>query len=113
MIVATSKPEVFATKILEHFDLACHFSLICGTPMDAPKGYGKTEVIRNALRRARVVDLTSAVMIGDRHHDIDGAREVGIASIGVLWGYGSRAELSTAGATSLVNNLAELERLLG
>lgn len=58
----------------------------------------KTEVISYALSSCHITDLSTAVMIGDREHDIIGAKEVGISSIGVLYGYGSYEELSTAGA---------------
>lgn len=113
LLVATSKPEVFATRILEHFGLDAYFQVICGAPMNPPKGYGKADVIREALTRADVTDLTTAVMVGDRHHDIDGARAVGLTSVGVLYGYGDREELEKAGADAIVSDVSSLkERLL-
>lgn len=112
LLVATSKPQVFAEKILTHFGLHKYFTVICGAPMNAPRGYGKADVIREALSAARVTDLTAAVMVGDRHHDIDGAKAVGIASVGVLYGYGDREEHQKAGADDIVSDVAALKHLL-
>ncbi len=112
LIVATSKPEEYAVKILEHFDLAHHFDLICGAPMQAPKGHGKADVIRDALKRVEITDLETAVMVGDRLHDIEGAHAVGMKAIGVLYGYGDRAEHEKCGADAIASDLSELERLL-
>ena len=68
LLVATSKPEVFALRIMEHFGLARYFDHICGAPMDNQEGAKKAAVIRDALRRAGVEDLSTAVMVGDRRH---------------------------------------------
>ena len=78
LLVATSKPEVFAVRILEHFGLAAYFDCICGAPMTASeKNSGrKADVIRDALQRGNVSG--SAVMVGDRRHDVHGAHEVGL-----------------------------------
>lgn len=97
LIVATSKPELFANRILEHFDLTKYFDFTAGSNMDNTR-CKKAEVISYALSSCHITDLSTAVMIGDREHDIIGAKEVGISSIGVLYGYGSYEELSTAGA---------------
>ena len=69
-------------------------------------------MIRDALDRAGVADLDTAVMVGDRHHDIDGAKAVGINSIGVLYGYGDRVEHEAAGADAIVESVAELHKVL-
>lgn len=95
--LATSKPEVFARRILEHFDLAKYFTVITGCELDGHR-VKKAEVIEYALEQGKVTDFTKAVMIGDREHDIFGAKQVGIDSIGVLFGYGSEEELKKAGA---------------
>lgn len=112
LLVATSKPQIFAERILHHFGLARYFTHICGVALQAPRGYSKADVIRDALDRAGVTDLDSAVMVGDRHHDIDGAKAVGMDSIGVLYGYGDRAEHEAAGADAIVADVAELKTVL-
>ena len=92
LIVATSKPESFARKILEHFALERYFDLICGSHPEDRASADKASVVRTALTRA---DVTGhAVMVGDRRHDIYGAHANGLEAIGVLYGYGSRKELS-------------------
>ncbi len=112
LLVATSKPQVFAEKILSHFGLDKYFTVICGVALQAPRGYSKADMIREALSAAHVTDLSTAVMVGDRHHDIDGAKAVGIASIGVLYGYGDREEHEKAGADVIVKSVAELQEVL-
>ena len=85
----------------------------CGSPSSLYLAvYGGAEVIRYALERLGIPSGLSAVMVGDRKYDIVGARGVGIASIGVLYGYGTRAELSEAGAPFLAADIAELGSLL-
>ena len=112
LLVATSKPQVFAERILHHFNLAHYFAHICGVALQAPRGYSKADVIREALAKAVVTDLSAAVMVGDRHHDIDGAKAVGISSVGVLYGYGDREEHEAAGADAIAESVAELRTAL-
>ena len=112
LLVATSKPQIFAERILVHFGLDKYFTHICGVALQAPRGYSKADVIRDALDRAGVSDLTTAVMVGDRHHDIDGAKVVGISSVGVLYGYGDREEHEAAGADAIAESVAELKAML-
>ena len=102
LLVATSKPQV----------LAHYFTHICGVALQAPRGYSKADVIREALSLAGVTDLSAAVMVGDRHHDIDGAKAVGISSVGVLYGYGDREEHEAAGADAIAESVAELRTAL-
>ena len=111
LLVATSKPEVFAKRILEHFDLAKYFTVICGAPLHPPKGYGKADVIREALDRAGISG-ENAIMVGDRKHDVLGAHAVGIPAIGVLYGYGDRAEHEACGADFIIPSVAELTAFL-
>ena len=111
LMIATSKPEVFAVKILEHFGLARYFDHICGISMDDPK-QTKADVIRMALARENLTDLSRVIMVGDRMHDILGAHEVGMKAIGVLYGYGDRAEHEANHADYIVENIAELQKLL-
>ena len=112
LVVATSKPEPFAVRILEHFGMAPYFAHICGAPMKDEKHAKKATVVANALRRAGVADKSAAVMVGDRRHDAAGAHENGLAAIGVLYGYGDWAELTAAGAEYIAGDLAELRALL-
>ncbi len=98
IVMATSKPEVFAEKIAKKFGIAKYFKCIVGSNLDESRAK-KSEVIAYALEKSGAVDKNKAVMIGDREYDIMGARENGIDSIGVLFGYGSEKELKTAGAS--------------
>lgn len=100
MATATSKPEYSATRILEHFELADHFTFIGAAALDGSRD-SKSLVIDHTLR-ATGFDPISTLMVGDRRHDVEGAREHGIETIGVLWGYGDHAELSEAGAKVIV-----------
>lgn len=72
----------------------------------------KVQVVNYTLKNLGVADLSKAVLVGDRHHDIDGAKEAGIASIGVLVGYGSRSELENAGADYICETLADVEKIV-
>jgi len=111
LMIATSKPEPFAKQILEHFKLDHYFSFIGGATLDGTRST-KTDVIKYVLESNQITDLSSVIMVGDRKHDIIGARNNGIASIGVLYGYGNKAELENAGADYIVADINELTRLL-
>jgi phosphoglycolate phosphatase len=111
LIVATSKSEVFAKQILEHFDIAKYFTYIAGSNLDGTR-VKKGEVIKYALESCNIVDLSKAIMIGDREHDIIGAKQVGINSIGVLFGYGDRNELEKAGADFIVDTVEDIGKIL-
>lgn len=110
--LATSKPEEFAVKILNHFDLAQYFDLICGAPMDAPRGHGKVDVIEDALKRLDITDRSGVLMVGDRLHDVEGAHKAGIPCVGVLFGYGDRAEHEACGADFIAEDMNELREIL-
>lgn len=112
LILATSKPTVFARTILEHFDLMKYFDVVCGSELDGTR-VKKGDVILYALEQAGVVDKSQAVMIGDREHDIIGAKQNGLASIGVLYGYGCVEEFQEYGADAIVATVAELREKLG
>lgn len=112
VVLATSKAEFFAEKVLEHFDLKQYFSFIAGSKFDGTR-IKKDEVISYALEECGI-DARLAVMIGDREHDVDGAIKNSLDSIGVLYGYGDMNELQSAGAMYLANNAEELaEQLVG
>ncbi len=110
--VATSKPTIYSEKILEHFRLDNYFKVIVGSNLDGSR-VAKNEIIEAALEALRVKQLDKVVMVGDRKHDIMGANKNNIDSIGVLFGYGSKAEFQEAGATYIVNTVEELGALLG
>lgn len=111
LILATSKPEVFAKRILEHFGLDRYFADICGATLDDTRRK-KGDVIAYALMKNGITDKEQVVMIGDRYHDILGAKENGISSLGVLYGYGNREELVNAGADAIAKDLKELKEIL-
>jgi phosphoglycolate phosphatase len=106
LAVATSKAEVFASSILDHFALTEYFTTVVGSELDGRRT-AKSEIITEALAR---LDRPTAgtVMIGDRSHDVRGAVAVGVGSIGVLWGYGDDIELTAAGADALAATPAAL-----
>jgi len=109
--LATSKPTVFANKILEHFKIIDYFVFVAGSEPDGTRSR-KSEVILHALDNIRPKKNMSAVIIGDREHDIIGAKEAGIYSIGVTYGYGLREELELAGADFIVDSIASLPELI-
>lgn len=109
-VLATSKPEEFAVRILEHFDLAKYFDVVAGASMDEKRNK-KGDVIKYAMEKG-AFRSENAVMIGDREHDIFGARENGLDSIGVLYGYGSRQELENAGADYIAETVQDILRYL-
>ena len=111
LVLATSKPEVFAKRILEHFHLDPYFTFAAGSNLDGTR-VKKDEVIAYALKSCNITDRSGAVMVGDREHDIIGAKKTGIHSIGVLYGYGSREELETAGADDIAETVEDIGRLI-
>lgn len=111
VILATSKPEIFARRILDYFELSSYFSFVAGSGLDGSL-HTKTDVINYILQSNKIADLSSVVMIGDRKHDIIGAKNVGIDSIGVLYGFGNYDELTQAGASHIVKDIAALRNLL-
>lgn len=113
LVVATSKPEEYSIKIIEHFGLDKYFDYVCGSLMDESRSK-KEEVIAYALERCGLSESDKArvLMIGDRFHDIEGAKKNGLKSCGVLFGYGSRSELEEAGADYIVKDINELLEVL-
>lgn len=106
-VVATSKPDGFTVKILEHFDLLKYFDFVAAATMDEKRTH-KEEVIAYGIKELEISDLKSVLMIGDRDQDINGAQKNGIDSLGVTYGYGSREELEGAGATMIVDSPMEI-----
>ena len=96
LFVATSKPHVFAERIIDHFGLRGHFERVFGSELDGTR-VEKTHLLEHALKVA-AVRPSRTIMIGDRSHDMIGAKNNGMKAIGVLYGYGTEAELTEAGA---------------
>ena len=111
VILATSKPEVFAVKILEHFGISDYFYFTSGATLDKTRNE-KDQVIAYALKSTGITNLSEAVMVGDRFHDIKGAKANGIRSVGVLYGFGSRKELENSGADFIAKDTKQLCRIL-
>jgi phosphoglycolate phosphatase len=109
IFVATSKPKVYADEIFRHFGKSSYFEFIYGSELSGVNSK-KGDLIRFAMKE-RSLDSNETVMIGDRKHDVMGARENGIPGIGVTWGYGSAQELKDAGAERIAGDWAELESL--
>jgi len=111
LVVATSKPTIFAEQILKYFKIEHHFDMIVGSNLDGTRS-SKTEIIRYILDQYKDYHPSDFVMIGDKMHDIIGAINNGIASIGVTYGYGSYEELSLSKADYIVESVIDLKVLL-
>ena len=111
LYVATSKPETTAGIVMKYFGFTDYFAYVAGADLEGTR-VRKADVIRYLLEKEGIVDPGEAVMIGDRKHDVLGAKEVGMDSIGVLYGYGSREELEEAGAGCIAASVEELEEYL-
>ena len=97
LAVATSKPEVFALRILDYFDLAKYFEVVTGAELSGERN-AKAEVIDECLKRLGNPNKETVLMIGDRKHDVEGAKLCGVACAGVKFGYAEENELENAGA---------------
>lgn len=113
ILMATSKPEIYAKRIAEHFGFDRYFDFIGGACMDGTRT-DKYEVIRYVLDRCSISEeeRKRAVMIGDRSHDVIGAKKAGLNSIGVLYGYGSKEELEQAGAETTAASPSDITGIL-
>lgn len=108
LYVATSKPEPQAIEILTHFDLNKYFDCICGASLDQSR-VDKEDVLRYLLNDT---PGDTPVMVGDTHYDVEGAKALGIPTIGVSWGYGSVEAMEAAGAQVIANSVKELLNIL-
>ena len=109
-VLATSKPHVYASAILRHFCLDRYFSFVSGPELDGTRNE-KSEVIAYAVEQLKLPDTKCILMIGDRCHDVLGAKEHGIDCAGVLWGFGTEAELRDAGARYICDTVDALKEL--
>lgn len=112
LVLATSKPEIYARRILDRFDLTRYFTYVAGSLLDESRSQ-KHEVIAYALETVGITDPTTCLMIGDRAYDVRGAAVFDMDALGVLWGHGSEEELRSAGAKATVASPGELLSLLG
>lgn len=111
VILATSKPEVFAKDILAHFGIEQYFDFAAGASWDLSRNK-KADVIAYALESCGITEKDKCLMVGDRKHDINGAQENQIDSLGVLFGYGSLEELQTAGATYIAQTVEDIIKFI-
>ena len=109
--IASSKPTVFVERILHLFEIDRFFDVVSGATLDGTIGT-KSQVVEQALHMLYAADRSTAVLVGDRMHDAEGARENGIPCIGVTFGFGGAQELRDAGASYIVHSMDELRALL-
>lgn len=110
LFVATSKPTIYSERIIEHFGLGQYFDQIYGSELSGERA-DKRHLLRHIVERENL-DVRAATMVGDRLHDVNGAKACGIHCVGVLWGFGSREELELAGADDLAHDVDGLTRVL-
>lgn len=106
LFVATSKPTVYSERILKHFHLREYFERVYGSELSGERA-DKAELIRYILDAERL-SASQTLMVGDRSHDVLGARACGVGTYGVLWGFGTRDELQAAGAEAIVETTSDL-----
>ncbi|MBW6464038.1 MAG: HAD family hydrolase [Firmicutes bacterium] len=111
LFVATSKPTLFAKKILDYYEVGRYFELIIGSNLDGTR-VDKTEVIQAVFEKAEIPDKNLAVMVGDREHDLIGAQKHNLDSIAVSYGYGTLEELKAANPTAIAHSVEELSSKL-
>lgn len=111
LYIATSKPQEYSLRILEHFDILKYFDFVSGSNMDGSMS-AKSDLIDRIIPRISSDELIETIMIGDRRYDIEGAKHHGIDSAAVLYGYGERFELEEVQPTYLIESTVELKNLL-
>ena len=112
LALATSKPEVFAAKILDYFGLSKYFDFVGGAQLEHTGRNEKSDIIAYVLEKLGVTDKSAVLMVGDRYHDIEGARANGIRSLAVLCGYGSVEEFKEHGADHIAENMEEAGNII-
>ena len=111
LVVATSKPTVYAEEILKHFQIDRFFEKIVGSNLDGTMS-AKAEIIQYIINHYSGQQLSDFIMIGDRKHDIIGANQCGIDSVGVTYGYGSLKELQSFQPTYIAKSVKQLQSIL-
>lgn len=109
--MATSKPEIFAKDIAELFEISEYFDGICGATTDGVRNT-KEDVVKYAIEVCGETNPDNILMVGDRHHDVDGAGEFGIKTLGVTYGFGTREELLGCGAIAVVDTPDEVVKFI-
>lgn len=109
LALATSKPHIYARKILEHFDILNYFDILVGAELDGTRN-DKADVIKEVLTKAG--EYKNPVMVGDRMHDIIGAKKNNIECIGVTFGFAAEGELEENGASEIADSMEELFEIL-
>ena len=112
IVLATSKPDFFAVRVLEHYDILKYFDFVGGASEDEKTRGTKEAVLEYIFNEMKIENRENVIMIGDRHYDINGAKEFSIDSIGVLYGFGTKEELENAGATYIANDTKAIEKIL-
>ena len=114
LALASSKPQIYVERILEHFDLKKYFAVVVGSELDGTRET-KDQVVQETLHqlfKENPIEPDQVYMIGDRKFDVEGARALGVESVGVTYGYGSKEELKEAKADYIVQSVEELEKFL-
>lgn len=111
LAIASSKPTVFVERILEYFHIDGYFDHVTGSFLDGRRTK-KSEVIEAVIDALHITDRGEALMIGDRLHDVRGAKEAGLDCLGVAFGYGGREELEKAGAMAVADTVEQLKAYL-
>ena len=109
--VATSKPTIYAKKILSHHGLDHYFEWISGSTLNLSRSK-KIDVITHVLKKYSRLPLTEIIMVGDTHHDINAAQATKINSLGVTYGFGSKRDIHFSAPTHCIDNISELLRIL-
>lgn len=111
LLIASSKPEKFVLRILEHFDLLQYFTAVGGATMDETRTE-KDAVVEYILEKAGITDRTKAILVGDRKFDVNGAHRMGMDALAVTYGYGSQEELLQAKPEYIANTPEEVKNIL-
>lgn len=111
LLIATSKPEIAAQRIVKHFHLESYFTFVGGATLDDSRTH-KGDVIRYVLAANHITDVSQAMMVGDRMHDVAGAKANGLEVTGVLYGYGTSDELLQAGADHIAEKAEDILKFL-
>ena len=110
--LATSKPDFFAVRVLRHYGILEYFDFVGGASEDEKTRGTKEAVIEYIFKEMNIENREDVIMIGDRHYDINGAKEFSIDSMGVLYGFGTREELEKAGATYIAEDTEAIKKIL-
>ena len=111
VVLATSKPDVYSKRILEHFDIDKYFYFLAANTLTESRPE-KSDVIAYAIESCKIKAPAEAVMVGDRKYDILGGKMFGLVTVGTSYGFGGREELLSAGADGIADTVDELRTLI-